>query len=109
MEITVLSFEGCPNAEPAIQLVRQTVRELGLDFPVKSVVVRDPQEAEKMHFLGSPSVQINGLDIEAGRRSDAASFSCRLYPTPAGDLGVPPKQMIVDAIYEAQARPRFHG
>jgi hypothetical protein len=37
MEIVVLTFEGCPNAEPAIQLVRQNLRELGLD---SEVVVR---------------------------------------------------------------------
>jgi len=69
---------------------------------VKQISVNDPDEAEKLHFLGSPTVQINGRDVEVNRRSDTASFSCRMYKTPSGNGGVPPKEMIVEAILEAQ-------
>ena len=102
MDIAVLTFEGCPDAEPTFQLVQQTVRELGLGSEVKQISVNDPDEAEKLHFLGSPTVQINGRDVEVNRRSDTASFSCRMYKTPSGNGGVPPKEMIVEAILEAQ-------
>ena len=102
MNITVLTFEGCPNAEPTIQLVQQTVRELGLSSEVKQIPVNDQDEAEQLHFLGSPTVQVNGRDVEVNRRSDTASFSCRMYKTPSGNGGVPPREMIVDALLEAR-------
>jgi hypothetical protein len=102
MDIAVLTFEACPNAEPTFQLVLQTTREFGLSSEVKRVSVNDQDEAEKLHFLGSPTVQINGLDVEVSRRTDTASFSCRLYRTPSGNRAVPPKELIVEAIREAQ-------
>jgi hypothetical protein len=102
MNIVVLTFEGCPNAKPAFRLIQQTLEDLGLNSDVKQISVRDEEEAGKLHFLGSPTVQIDGRDIEIDRRSDTASFSCRIYNTSSGNSGVPPKQMIVDAILEAQ-------
>jgi len=100
--MAILTFEGCPNAQPTFQLVLQTARELGLDAKIKQISVNDQDEAEKLHFLGSPTVQINGCDVEVSRRLDAASFSCRVYRTPFGNRGVPPNEMIVEAIHEAQ-------
>lgn len=101
MNVTVLTFEGCPNSEPTLRLVRQALRELGVRSAVKRIEVRDRDDAERLRFLGSPTVQINGLDVEASRRADAASFSCRMYRTPAGNRGVPPRDMILDALREA--------
>jgi hypothetical protein len=106
MDIAVLTFEGCPNAQPTAQLVQQTVRELGIEAEVKKISVHDQGEAEKLHFLGSPTVQINGRDVEVARRADAASFSCRIYKTSAGNSGVPPKELIGAAILEAQCACR---
>ena len=58
------------------------------------------------HFLGSPTIQIDGRDIEAGRRGDEASFTCRVYKALNGFSGVPPKQMLIDAITEAMSTDR---
>lgn len=69
---------------------------------MRRISVKDLDQAEKLRFLGSPTVQIDGRDIEVKRRSNAASFSCRIYKTPAGTSAVPVKEMIVDAILEAQ-------
>jgi hypothetical protein len=55
-------------------------------------------------FHGSSTIQIDGWDIEAGRRTDAATFACRVYRTPNGLTGVPPRELLVDAIREAERR-----
>jgi len=105
MEIRVLTFAGCPNCDQTIRLVQEVAGELGLGTAVRHLQVRNESEAVENHFHGSPSVQIDGKDIEPDRRGDAPSFSCRLYMHEGRRSGVPPKEMIVEAIQEAQHSP----
>ena len=95
MTIEVLYFEGCPNHEPTVQLAREVVETLGLSLAISQVEVAGPEEAEALRFLGSPSVRVDGRDIEpgAGERTEFA-LSCRLY----GDSGVPPRELLVAAL-----------
>ncbi len=95
MVIEVLYFEGCPNLEPTLELARSVAKELGVDAAVRKVAVRDHQEAERLGFLGSPSVRVHGVDIEPGADARTEySLSCRVY----GSSGVPPKELLVAAL-----------
>ena len=98
--IRVLSFEGCPNAEPALRLVKEVARDLGVDKQVESIEISSIEEAEKEHFLGSPSVQVDGTDIEPARRNDTPSFSCRVYRYEGNEQGVPPRGLVEAALRE---------
>ena len=102
MDITLLTFDGCPNGKPARVLLRRTLAELGLTAAIRNAVIKNEVQAEEQHFLGSPTIQINGRDIEVHRRSDEASFSCRMYQTKEGSSGIPPKDMLVAALNEAR-------
>jgi hypothetical protein len=104
MKIRILSFEGCPHVEATVSLVEEALQELGLPIELDRVQIHDESDAAYYHFLGSPSVQIDGNDLEAGRREDAPSFGCRLYRHGMSTEGVPPKEMIVAAI-QAARRP----
>ena len=93
--IEILYFDGCPNLEATLELTRQVVAELGLEADIRQVRVETPAEARERHFLGSPSVRVNGKDIEPeARGSEDFALGCRVY----GKSGVPPKQLLVDAI-----------
>ena len=96
--IEILSFDGCPNQEPTLDLVREVVGELGLETEIREVRVETPEEAERERFLGSPSVRVNRKDIEpeARGRTDFA-LGCRIYR----HGGVPPKGLLVAALREA--------
>jgi hypothetical protein len=95
--IEILYFDGCPNHEPTVDLAREVVSELGLDAEIREVPVETPEEAEALRFVGSPSVRVNGHDIEpAAREQTAFALSCRMY----GDAGVPPKELLVEALRE---------
>ena len=98
----MLTFEGCPHCGAARDLVETTVRELHLHVDIEAVLVKNDSEARHYHFLGSPSIQVDGLDIERNRRNDEASFACRLYRSPSGVTAVPPRELLVEAIREAQ-------
>lgn len=95
IKIEVLFFGGCPNHEPTVQLVRDVIADLGIAAEVHEVSVEENRDVERRRFLGSPSVRVNGRDIEPGA-DDRAEFalSCRMY----GDSGVPPREWLVAAL-----------
>jgi hypothetical protein len=106
MRIRVFTFEGCPNAEAARDLVEKTVHDLKLSVVIEAIQVMNEDEAIQYAFLGSPSIQIDGRDIEPSRRSDPAAFACRVYRTSNCPAGVPPRKLLLDAIREAQSTSR---
>lgn len=95
MNIDILYMQDCPNYPFAVAMVNELVRELGIDADVQEVLVRGPEEARTLHFLGSPSIQVNWVDIEPGasERTDF-SYACRTYE---GE-GVPPRAMLLAAL-----------
>lgn len=68
MKIHVLYFEGCPNHEPTVALVREVVAGLDLSAEVEEIEVNTQTDAERLRFLGSPTVQVNGVDMEPSAR-----------------------------------------
>ena len=57
--------------------------------------VRTDEDARRLHFLGSPSIRVNGVDIEPG--SDARrdyALACRMY----GSSGLPPREFLATAL-----------
>jgi hypothetical protein len=99
MRIEVLYFDGCPNHE---QLLERLPRLLEREGVMAEVVVRnvlDQEHAERERFLGSPTIRVGGRDIDptAATRTDYG-LKCRIYHTPAGLLGVPPDEWILDAL-----------
>ena len=95
MMIEVLYFEGCPNLEPTLSLANEVLSQLGLSADVREIEVRTPEDAKRLRFLGSPSVRVDGRDIEPGVESRREyALCCRLY----GDRGHPPKELLVAAL-----------
>lgn len=99
--VEVLYFSGCPHAEEALRLTREVVGRLFPGGKVEPTLVETWKEATFREFLGSPSIRINGIDIE-GRRRDLPRLACRVYE---GEAGVPPEWMIEAGLLRA-LRPR---
>jgi len=96
MQIDILYFEGCPNHAPTVARVKQIAAEMGLTVPVTEVQITTPEEAQQRRFLGSPTVLVNGVDIDPDARQEARyGLSCRVYP---GVAGLPPDDMIRAAL-----------
>jgi hypothetical protein len=105
--IEVLTFEGCPHAQPAIDLVERVVAELGVAAQVRRIDVPDPETAKAHRFLGSPTIRVNGRDVEPGadERSDFV-MSCRIYRTDDGFKGEPDERWLSDALLTPAAQDR---
>jgi hypothetical protein len=96
MDIQVLYFEGCPNHAPTVALVKQAVAKLGMDVQIEEVEVKSPEDAVSKRFLGSPTVLVNGVDIDprARQRTDYG-LSCRVY---SGMSGLPSEDLLMAAL-----------
>ena len=98
----MLAFEGCPHAEPALALVRRLLAETGVGGTVRRVDVPDAEAATAQRFLGSPTIRVNGRDIEPGvRERDQYVLSCRIYRTDSGIAGEPDEQWLREALSAA--------
>lgn len=73
IQVTVVYTEGCANTPPTIQRVRDVAEEIGVPIDLSAVLVRTQEEAESYRFLGSPTVLVNGVDIDPALR-DRLSF-----------------------------------
>jgi hypothetical protein len=100
--VEILYFEGCPNHEPARALVERLARELRVEPEIELVEVADPEAAVALRFLGSPTVRVDGVDVEPGaaERRDFA-FSCRIYRREGGASEQPDESWVRDALIEA--------
>lgn len=100
--VEVLTFAGCPHAEPALELVQRVVDETGVSATVRRVDVPDAEAATAQRFLGSPTIRVNGRDIEPGvGERDEYVLSCRVYRTERGLRGEPDERWLRDALNAA--------
>ena len=97
--VEVLTFEGCPHAEPALELVKRVIADSGVGATVRRVDVPDAEAAAAERFLGSPTIRVNGRDIEPGvGERDQYVLSCRIYRTESGLKGEPDEQWLREAL-----------
>ena len=101
--VEVLTFEGCPHAEPALELVRRVIAERGVAATLSRVDVPDAESAEAHRFLGSPTIRVNGCDIEPDvTERDQYVLSSRIYRTKDGVRGEPDEQWLHEALSAAR-------
>jgi len=62
--VEILYFNGCPNHELALALVERVDRELGPNADVRLANVPDQATAERVRFLGSPTIRVEGVDVD---------------------------------------------
>ena len=101
MKIELLYFEGCPNRAPALEMLQEALDSLGRKDEIYKVEVHTEAEAEAVRFVGSPSIRINGFDIEPwARTANNFGLSCRTYVNGSTQSGVPSHELIHQAIME---------
>lgn len=104
MRIEVLWFQGCPNHLAADSLLRSVLQDMGVQATVESIEVPDEETARRLVFPGSPTIRVNGADVEPGwQPCEDCTPRCRVYWTASGLKGVPEAAWIEAAIARALA------
>lgn len=100
--VELLYFDDCPNYEKLLPHLRQLLRAAGAADEVALRRIADDEAAQRERFLGSPTVRVDGYDVEPGasKRRDFG-MKCRLYAR--GDVlrGTPFDEWVLAAL----ARP----
>jgi hypothetical protein len=105
MRVELLYFDGCPNHELLLSRLEELLELSGARADIELVQVADAEAAERARFLGSPTVRVDGEDVEPGS-ADRTDFGleCRLFATPAGLRGLPADEWVLGALQRAHSR-----
>ncbi|MGB6822743.1 MAG: hypothetical protein WBE21_11740 [Candidatus Acidiferrales bacterium] len=101
MKIEVLYFSGCPNFSLAIARVQEALAVANIQAEIREVVVRDNSDALRLEFPGSPTIRVNGRDVDPSASGEQnVGLQCRLY-SGTQNPGAPDREFIVRALREA--------
>ena len=105
MKVEILYLAGCPNHPSAVGRVLEALQQEGVSAELVEVEVKDGATALVTGFLGSPTIRIDGRDVEpAARSAKAFGLTCRTYFDDGNRAGAPPIGWIRAAIREARGQ-----
>ena len=111
VRVEVLARKDCDNRGMAVLVVERVAAEMGIPVAVEVIDVASEAQARKRRFLGSPSVRVDGLDVEPGTNgSTDFTLGDRVYRS--GDRGLqgwPDERWIRAALVVAQAASSANG
>jgi hypothetical protein len=100
--IEVLHIADCPNYPEALALVEHVRAELGIDAELRTTLIADQTAAERARFLGSPTIRVDGRDVEPGSEPPAeVMLACRLYRHEHHLSGQPDEGWVREALLRA--------
>lgn len=105
MTLELLYLDGCPNRDATEELMHSVLDAEGIPAEVRQILIRNHEDAEAHGFPGSPTVRVNGRDIE-NLSSDhrGIGFACRTYFVAGKAQGVPPRSLVESAVRAARTR-----
>jgi hypothetical protein len=97
--VEFLYWEGCPSHPEARELLEDVVRRRGLDVEIQVKHVATRQEAAKLQFPGSPTIRVDGRDVDPAGADEPPSLSCRIYRLPDGRVSpIPSREQLEEAL-----------
>lgn len=99
MRIELLHWEGCPSTDEARELLAQVLADRGVDDAIQLREVTTQAEAEELRFPGSPTIRIDGRDIDPEGAEARPALNCRIYKLPDGRISpVPAREQLEEAL-----------
>lgn len=100
MNIDLLYTASCHAYRRAMEELEAALDETGLPVIFTMIRVDKQSDAKKYKFSGSPSLHIDGEDIDpkANEIKNFSVVSCRPYLWDGKGYDWPPKAMIIDAL-----------
>lgn len=101
MKIEFLYFDGCPNHEKALALLREVLQQKTIETSIDLIEIKDDEDAARHKFVGSPTIRVDGTDIDPVKGKPAYAKTCRVYTIEGKLTGLPSRKMIEDAVRKA--------
>jgi len=81
-----------------LKYIEKIASALKSDITLKKVKISSEKDAKNLRFLGSPTIRINGVDVDPDATNDNEGFvGCRIYRYKGRIFQYPPKEMIESA------------
>jgi hypothetical protein len=99
-QVELLWWEGCPSSGDAHELVRRLMAEAGMDpESLRSIEVATQQTADREGFVGSPTIRIDGRDVQPPEQAEPPGLTCRIYHLRDGRISpLPDPEDVKDAL-----------
>jgi hypothetical protein len=97
VKIEFLYWEGCPSHPEARTLLEEVLAARGIDAPIEVQSVDTDDEAASLGFPGSPTIRVDGRDIDPEGASAPPSLTCRIYYRPDGRVSPLPSREQIEA------------
>ena len=108
MSIEFLYFRDCPGHQAAFALLKQVLREEKIEEVILKIEVPGPEAAAEFRFIGSPSIRVDGTDVEGSDAEAELGFGwrCRYYAEsePGQSRAVPAADLIRRRLRERSTR-----
>lgn len=98
------------NLEEALAEVAGLLKAVGVEVSVDKIQVHSLEQALALDFFSSPTLRVNGVDIQLESKESHCStcstisgteIDCRMWSYQGQEYEAPPKAMIVDALLRA--------
>ena len=98
MDVRVVYFDGCLHWAVVEQRLRTALEQVGRGGErIQRLVVPTPEDAERLGFIGSPPVLVDGLDPFA-TGGEQPALACRVFSTAEGRAGSPTVEQLVEVL-----------
>ncbi len=99
MKIEFLYWDGCPSHPEALQLLQAVLADRGVEATVELREVHTEREAEALRFPGSPTIRVEGRDVDAAGAQARPALTCRIYHLADGRVSpIPSREQLEEAL-----------
>ena len=103
MHVELLFWEGCPSHPEAEALLRDVLRDQGVPAVIARREVTTQEEAEALRFPGSPTIRIDGRDVDPEGAEARPALTCRIYHLSDGAVSPLPAREQLEAAVSGPA------
>jgi hypothetical protein len=102
MNVTFLYYEDCPSHDVALDRLQSILSEEGVQAEFEIIKVETNEQAQRLQFIGSPTIRIDGQDVDPPGPDAYYALTCRAYQLEDGRISpLPSPDMIRRALQAA--------
>jgi hypothetical protein len=99
VRIELFFWDGCPSYPEAKELLENVLAQRGIEAQIEMHEVRTDEEAEALRFPGSPTIRVDGRDVDPAGADARPALTCRIYHLPDGRVSpVPTREQLEAAL-----------
>jgi len=103
VNIEFLYYEQCPSHPAAKERLESVMQEEEINAEIKMIEIENLEQVKDCIFPGSPTILINGKDIDSPPSNAISALTCRAYRVEDGRISpLPSKNMIRNALVSVE-------